>query len=578
MLLPTLAAMAAVFVVASVAIQGLLMEHWLSAIQTQHYPTIEINQSMQATVDAIARELRSARDTHDPSLLVAADSLRTGFQTQLRDARALDGADSAAFADAGQAFSAFYAPARAAAVAGGGLARDSLVALDAVSAAELSRLDAILVRRATGAREAMTNAFTTARWLTRWMWIIIVVLAAVSLTFMGAISRSTVDAVTKPLDEAVEAAGRIARGEVGVELTRRTDDEVGRLIDAMTAMVAYLKTTAAAAESIAAGDVAVHVEPRSKDDAFGTAFSNMRSYLVDMAAVATRIAAGDLTGTLSPRSERDSFGQAFVRMTEQLSETIEQVRADASALSQASLQVAASTEELSSSATQTASNVTESTAALSAVSQSVSANLEHSRELETVAARGAAAAQESATAVRSAMEVMREITERTGFIQEIATETKLLALNAAIEAARAGEHGRGFGVVAEEVRRLAQRSSATAKEVNELTLRSHSAAERSGALLDELVKSIQQTASLAQGVVVASTEQSASIGEIDRSMGQVDDAAQRNAAAAEELAATAEALSAQADSLHGAIGEFRTKPAVTPYLDAKRPARALQPT
>ncbi|HUX34508.1 MAG TPA: HAMP domain-containing protein, partial [Gemmatimonadaceae bacterium] len=244
MLLPTLAAIAAIFVVASVAIQGLLTEHWLSAIQTQHYPTLEINQSMRASVAGIARELRAARDTHDAGHVVAADSLRAGFLAQLGDARALAGADSAQLADVAQAFSGFFAPARAAAAPGSGVAADSLGALDAVSAEELGRLDAMLVKRTATAREAVTGAFATASRLTRWMWIIMVVLAAVSLAFMAMISRSTVDAVTKPLDDAVAAATRIARGEVGVELQRRTDDEVGRLIDAMTAMVAYLKSTA----------------------------------------------------------------------------------------------------------------------------------------------------------------------------------------------------------------------------------------------------------------------------------------------------------------------------------------------
>jgi methyl-accepting chemotaxis protein len=165
------------------------------------------------------------------------------------------------------------------------------------------------------------------------------------------------------------------------------------------------------------------------------------------------------------------------------------------------------------------------------------------------------------------MDVMRQITQRMGFIDEIATETNLLSLNAAIEAARAGDHGRGFGVVADEVRRLAQRSSATAKEVDELTERSRSAAQQSSALLEDLVKSIEHTALLAQGVLAASTEQSHSISEIDKSMEQVDDATQRNAAASEELAATAEQLSSQAESLHGAISTFRTKTPALPYLE-----------
>ena len=560
MLLPTLAALAATFVVASVAVQGILTEHWLSSIQGRHYPALDTSRALRTTAAAIARDLRTARETGDRDHLASADSLRLTFDSTLRSAAAIDGADGRGLAAIRQAFESWYADTRAAAdrpLAPGSASRAQRIA-GAGADPGFQRLDDLLAARIDRARADVTAAFTTATRLTRWMWIVMVLLAAVALSVMAVISRSTVDAVTKPLADAALAAKRIAAGDVEVDLRRATDDEVGQLIDAMREMVTYLRAMADAANAIADGDVGVRIEARSSTDAFGTAFVAMRRYLEDMAVVARRIAAGDLTVALEPRSERDGFGQAFVRMTEQLSGTIEQVRGDAAALSHASSQVARSTEDLSSSAAQTAANVTQSTASLGTVSHGVIANLEHSRELEAVAARGVEAARESAAAVRSAMEVMHQITAGMSFIQEIATETNLLALNAAIEAARAGEHGRGFGVVADEVRRLAQRSNATAEEVNNLTARSREAAARSGALLEELVRSIEHTAELAEQVVLASTGQSANIAEIERAMEQVDDAAQRNAAAAEELAATAQELSAQAESLRGVMGQFET--------------------
>ena len=175
------------------------------------------------------------------------------------------------------------------------------------------------------------------------------------------------------------------------------------------------------------------------------------------------------------------------------------------------------------------------------------------------------------------IEAMRAIAEKISIIEEIAYQTNLLALNAAIEAARAGEHGKGFAVVATEVRKLAEKSQAAAKEISTLASSSMSVAERSGQVLRDLVPSIRKTADLVQEVAAASAEQSSGVAQVNKAMARVDQVTQRNASAAEELASTAEEMAAQAQALEQLVAFFRStedSPSVRRnHLPSLRPSR-----
>ncbi len=241
----------------------------------------------------------------------------------------------------------------------------------------------------------------------------------------------------------------------------------------------------------------------------------------------------------------------------QLDRVVTEVRAGSDALSTAATQVASLARSVSEGTGQQAGAVEETKASLEEINASIRQTAENSRAMEAMATASARDGEESGKAVARTVSAMKSIAGKISVIEEIAYQTNLLSLNAAIEAARAGEHGHGFGVVAEEVRRLAERAQAAAKEVRATAAESVETAERSGKLLEVLVPNILQTADRVREVTAASAEQAAGVSHVDRAMSNVDAVAQRNAAGAEQLSATAREMANRTAALRELVGSVR---------------------
>jgi len=284
------------------------------------------------------------------------------------------------------------------------------------------------------------------------------------------------------------------------------------------------------------------------------------SSINDVVDVMGAVAEGDLTRKMT-KPYHGAFDEmkTYVNATiDKLSQIIGEVRGSSSALSAAAEQVSATAQSISQGASEQAASVEQTSASIEQMSASVQQNADNAKITEGMSSKAAKEAAEGGQAVRDTVLAMKTIADKIGIVDDIAYQTNLLALNAAIEAARAGEHGKGFAVVADEVRKLAERSQEAAQEIGEVAKNSVALAERAGALLDTIVPSISKASDLVQEISSASNEQSSGIGQINTAITQLSQLTQENSSASEELAATAEEMSGQAEQLQDLMTFFTT--------------------
>jgi methyl-accepting chemotaxis protein len=397
-----------------------------------------------------------------------------------------------------------------------------------------------------------------------------------SLTF-GLTATPVFDAKGERVGTAVEWRDRTA--EVAVE------DEVSGIVKA-------------AAE----GDFNRRIDLNGKDGFFKGLAENINALLQtssvglnEVVRVLGALAKGDLTEKIT-NEYHGTFGQLkddSNQTVAQLTSIVGQIKEATDSITTASKEIAQGNTDLSQRTEEQASSLEETASSMEELTSTVKQNAENAKQANQlaigasdVAVKGGAVVGQVVTTMSSINDSSKKIVDIISVIDGIAFQTNILALNAAVEAARAGEQGRGFAVVATEVRNLAQRSAAAAKEIKQLIGDSvekvgagTKLVDEAGKTMEEIVASIKRVTDIMSEITAASQEQSSGIEQVNQAITQMDEVTQQNAALVEEAAAAAESMQEQAENLSRAVATFRlanviegTATRVAERRSANRPA------
>ena len=400
----------------------------------------------------------------------------------------------------------------------------------------------ILIKIGNASSSAATDEYTLSTVVGISSTLVVVAIFIVALLFSTRIRKSIVRIIVQPVEQLEAATAMLRKGELNVDITYTSDDEFGSL-------ASNLRESCHALHEIVS-------------DA-GYILTEMSNGNFDIATKIEDQYVGEFVSLIT----------AMRKLNRQLDETLRSINTASDQVAIGSSQLAESAQSLAEGATEQAGAIEELTATIENVTNTASNTAKSAesaaamaKEAQDNAAKSQADLAELTEAMQRISETSLEIQNIIGDIEDIASQTNLLSLNASIEAARAGDAGRGFGVVADQIGKLADDSAKSAVNTRELIAKAIQEVENGNAItkktvavLNDILESMKLFATSAEASSEDSKNMARMLEEIEKAIEQISEVVQSNSASAEETSATSEELSAQSETLKELVSKFKLR-------------------